>query len=70
MRTLKDVDMICHLWQQYTNVALLPLSISSVTLRREMSIYNNQTLSRVEGAANGMLQKVADGERFIISFAL
>jgi hypothetical protein len=61
IRTLKDVDMICHLWQQYTNVALLPLANTSVTVRREMSIFNNQTLSRVEGGANGMLQRVADG---------
>ena len=61
IRTLKDVDMICHLWQQYTNVALLPLANASVTVRREMSIFNNQTLSRVEGGANGMLQRVADG---------
>lgn len=60
IRTLKEVDMICHLWQQYTNVALLPLANTSVTLRREMSIFNNQTLSRVEGGANGMLQRVAD----------
>jgi len=61
IRTLKDVDMICHLWQQYTNVALLPLANTSVTVRREMSIFNNQTLSRVEGGANSMLQRVADG---------
>jgi len=60
IRTLKDVDMICHLWQQYTNVALLPLANTSVTVRREMSIFNNQTLSRVEGGANSMLQRVAD----------
>jgi hypothetical protein len=60
IRTLKYVDMVCHLWQQYTNVALLPLANTSVTVRREMNIFNNQTLSRVEGGANGMLQRVAD----------
>lgn len=61
IRTLKYVDMVCHLWQQYTNVALMPLANTSVTVRREMNIFNNQTLSRIEGGANGMLQRVADG---------
>ncbi|KAF9509870.1 hypothetical protein BS47DRAFT_1396495 [Hydnum rufescens UP504] len=58
--TLKQVDMICHLWQQYVNVALLPLANNSVTVRREMTVFNNQTISRIEGASNGMLQRVAD----------
>jgi len=58
--TLKQADMICHLWQQYVNVALLPLANTSVTVRREMTIFNNQTLSRIEGAVNGMVQRVAD----------
>jgi hypothetical protein len=52
--------MISHLWQQYVNVALLPLANNSVTVRREMSVFNNQTISRIEGASNGMLQRVAD----------
>lgn len=67
LRTLREVDMICHLWQQYVTIALLPLANSSVTLRREMAMYNNQTLSRVEGAANGMLQKTTDGESFVVA---
>jgi tRNA U54 and U55 pseudouridine synthase Pus10 len=53
--------MICHLWQQYVNIALMPLSSSSVTTRREMVIFNNQTISRIEGAANSLLQRVTDG---------
>lgn len=61
IRTLKEIDMICHLWQQYTSVALLPLANTSVTVRREMSIFHNQTISRVEGGANSMLQRVEDG---------
>lgn len=65
--------MICHLWQQYVTIALLPLANSAVTLRREMGIFNNQTISRIEGAANGMLEKVADSELyfyFIFHFIL
>jgi hypothetical protein len=60
---VKSSDLICHLWQQYTNIALLPLASSSVTMRREMSIFNSQTISRVEGAANTLMQKIIDGER-------
>jgi exocyst complex component 5 len=55
------VDLITHLWQQYVNVALLPLASSSVTIRREMVVFNNQTVSKVEGAANSLMQKLTDG---------
>ncbi|KAF7292335.1 Exocyst complex component protein [Mycena chlorophos] len=57
---LRVVDLICHLWQQYVNTALLPLASSSVTIRREMTVYNNQTVSRVEGAANALTQRITD----------
>jgi len=59
------VDLICHLWQQYVNVALLPLASSSVTIRREMVVFNNQALSRLEGRANSLIQKVSD---FVVSW--
>jgi hypothetical protein len=58
---LRDVDLICHLWQQYVNVALFPLANNSVTVRREMTVFNNQTISRIEGLANQVMQKVTDG---------
>ncbi|THH26812.1 hypothetical protein EUX98_g7374 [Antrodiella citrinella] len=57
---LYEADLMCHLWQQYVNMAILPLASSSVTIRREMTVFNNQTVSRIEGAANHILQKVAD----------
>lgn len=52
--------MICHLWQQYVNIALMPLANSSVTVRREMLIFNNQIISRIEGMTNTFLQKMTD----------
>ncbi|KAH6915055.1 exocyst complex component protein [Coprinopsis sp. MPI-PUGE-AT-0042] len=58
---IRQVDLICHLWQQYFNVALLPLASSSVTARREMVVYNTQTINRIESATNRLLQKVTDG---------
>lgn len=60
LEVLRLVDLICHLWQQYTNMALFPLAASSVTIRREMTIFNNQTVSRTEGAANTLLQRTTD----------
>jgi hypothetical protein len=58
---IRCVDLICHLWQQYVNTALLPLASSSVTIRREMVVFNNQTVTRMETGANNLLQKVTDG---------
>jgi len=57
---IRSVDLICHLWQQYVNTALLPLASSSVTTRREMVVFNNQTVTRMETCANNLLQKVTD----------
>ncbi|KAJ7490369.1 exocyst complex protein [Mycena galericulata] len=58
--TLRMIDLICHLWQQYVNTALLPLASSSVTIRREMVVFNNQTVSRLEGGANMLTQRITD----------
>ncbi|KIK67925.1 hypothetical protein GYMLUDRAFT_36733 [Collybiopsis luxurians FD-317 M1] len=60
LSTLRTADLICHLWQQYVNTALLPLASSSVTVRREMLVFNNQTVSRVEGAANQVIHRLTD----------
>lgn len=57
-----SVDLICHLWQQYVSIALVPLTSSSVTVRREMVISNAEILNRVEAAANTLSQKLLDGE--------
>lgn len=61
LTVLHEVDLICHLWQQYVNMALLPLASSSVTVRREMVVFNNQTVSRIEGTANTLMQRMTDG---------
>ncbi|KAJ7094571.1 exocyst complex protein [Mycena belliarum] len=57
---LRLVDLICHLWQQYVNTALLPLASSSVTIRREMAVFNSQAISRLEGGANTLMQRITD----------
>ena len=66
LEVLHSVDLICHLWQQYTNMALFPLAASSVTTRREMTIFNIQTVSRIEGAANALLQRMIDGQSLLL----
>ena len=62
LSVINAVDLICHLWQHYVNVALFPLAAASVTIRREMSVFNNQAVSRVEGASNNLLQRLIDGK--------
>lgn len=62
LSVINTVDLICHLWQHYMNVALFPLAAASVTVRREMSVFNNQAVSRVEGASNNLLQRLTDGK--------
>ncbi|KAG8820317.1 Exocyst complex component 5 [Serendipita sp. 399] len=57
---VRQVELICHLWQQYVSVALLPLASSSIVVRREMSIFNNQVIARIEGLTSSLLQKLAD----------
>lgn len=61
LAVLREVDLICHLWQRYVTMALLPLASSSVTVRREMVVFNNQAVSRIEGGANQVTQKLTDG---------
>ena len=58
--TIRFVDLICHFWQQYINTVLLPLASSSVTTRREMVLFNNQTVTRLETGTNNVLQKMTD----------
>ncbi|KAF7798337.1 hypothetical protein EIP86_009558 [Pleurotus ostreatoroseus] len=41
-------------------MALLPLASTSVTVRREMVVFNNQTISRIEGAVNHVTQRLTD----------
>ncbi|KAI0368044.1 exocyst complex protein [Pilatotrama ljubarskyi] len=60
LTVLREVDLICHLWQRYVTMALLPLASSSVTVRREMVVFNNQAVSRIEGGANQLTQKLTD----------
>ncbi|PWN95393.1 exocyst complex component Sec10, partial [Tilletiopsis washingtonensis] len=57
---VRQVELIVQLWQHYVTTALLPLAGSSVTVRREMAIYNNHSLLRVEGKCDAILQKATD----------
>lgn len=54
-------DMTMHLWQRYVATALVPLASSSVTVRREMSVYHNHVVVRIEGKINEVLQRAVDG---------
>jgi hypothetical protein len=65
LAVVRNVDLILQLWQHYVGIALLPLANSSVTVRREMSIFNNHLLLRVEKKCDSVVQKIADSECFV-----
>ncbi|KAK4704080.1 exocyst complex component 5, partial [Phenoliferia sp. Uapishka_3] len=60
IKVIRLADMIMHLWQRYVSTALVPLAGSSVTVRREMSIFNNHVVVRIEGKVNGIVQRTTD----------
>jgi len=57
---LQRVEELVELWQHYVHTAVLPLTASSVTIRRETAIYNNHNMLRVEGKAEALVQKWTD----------
>jgi hypothetical protein len=60
LNVVRQAELILQLWQHYINTALLPLASSSVTFRREMTLYNSHLLLRVEGKCDAVVQKVTD----------
>jgi hypothetical protein len=61
LSVLKPADMIMQLWQRYISTALVPLAGTSVTVRREMSIFCNHVSVRIEGKINQIVQRMTDG---------
>ncbi|WAQ89859.1 hypothetical protein PtA15_11A551 [Puccinia triticina] len=54
---IKTADMAMHLWQRYVTTTIVPLAAASVNIRREMSIFNNHTMVRIENKINSVAQK-------------
>ena len=63
VRVIRLADIIMNLWQRYIATALVPLAGTSVTVRREMGIFNNHITVRIEGKINAIAQRTTDGER-------
>ncbi|KDE05767.1 hypothetical protein MVLG_03858 [Microbotryum lychnidis-dioicae p1A1 Lamole] len=61
MSVCRLADMIMHLWQRYIATALVPLAGTSVTVRREMNIFNNHVSVRIEQKINTIVQRTTDG---------
>ncbi|BGP29274.1 Exocyst complex component 5 [Rhodotorula toruloides] len=57
---IRRADMIMHLWQRYISTALVPLAGTSVTVRREMGVFNNHVSVRIEGKVNTIVQRTTD----------
>ena len=62
LEVLHQVELITTLWQNYVLTTILPLAGSSMTQRREILIFNNHNMLRIEGKCEAVLQKVADSE--------
>ncbi|MBW0500625.1 hypothetical protein O181_040340 [Austropuccinia psidii MF-1] len=60
MTVIKTADLAMHLWQRYVTTAITPLAAASVTIRREMSMFNNDILLRIEGKINSITQKALE----------
>ncbi|KAA1097251.1 Exocyst complex component 5, variant 3 [Puccinia graminis f. sp. tritici] len=60
MTVIKTADMAMHLWQRYVTTAIVPLAAVSVNIRREMSIFNNHILVRIENKINSVAQKALE----------
>ncbi|CAH7688197.1 exocyst complex component Sec10-like protein [Phakopsora pachyrhizi] len=60
LKVIKLVDLSMNLWQRYLNNVIMPLSSSSVTVRRELSIYNHNILVRIEDKINTIVQKALE----------
>jgi hypothetical protein len=65
IRVIRLADMVMHLWQRYIAVALVPLAGTSVTVRREMGIFNNHVTVRIEDKVNTIVQKSTDGVQLV-----
>lgn len=69
IRVIRLADMIMHLWQRYIATALVPLAGTSVTVRREMGIFNNHVTVRIEDKVNSIVQRSTDGECLRVTVA-
>lgn len=63
LKVVRDLDLAVQLWQRYVSTALMPLAGSSLAVRREMTAFNSQTLSRIEGKVNELMQRTTDGKQ-------
>lgn len=64
LRVIREVDLATQLWQRYVSTAVLPLSGSSLAIRREMSAFNAGSMSRIENRVNELETKTADGKSY------
>lgn len=57
---VKPATTIMHLMFTFINTALIPLASTSLTVRREMTILTNSSLSAMESKVNTLIQKTID----------
>lgn len=57
---LRPTDLVCHLWQRYSSTALIPLTSSAATVRRELTTFNQHNVVRMEDKINAVILKAID----------
>lgn len=58
---IKPATTIMHLMFSFINTALIPLSQTSLTTRREIGKLTNTTLMNLEQKINNVIQRTIDG---------
>lgn len=58
---IKPATAIMHLMFSFVNTALIPLSQTSLTTRREMGKLTNTVLMSLEQKINNIIQRTVDG---------
>lgn len=61
LEVLHQVELISSLWQHYIATAILPLVTASMTVRREVAVFNHHNRLRIEGKCEVLTQKLVDG---------
>ncbi len=62
LSSLRQTDLILHLWQKYSATALIPLTANAVVSRRELTTLHVTVISRLEAKVNAILQRTIEGE--------
>lgn len=63
LQICSPANLITQLWQRYAATTIIPLTNNgAIGMKRELAVFANNTISRLEAKLNTILQKLMDGE--------